>query len=259
MPQIFNLWDNIPASDGAHIPTIEYYKAENKKGDGAIVIFPGGAYFMRAEHEGKGYAEYLTDHGIDCFVVQYRILPDRFPAPLLDARRAVRFVRANAERFGIDPDKIAVMGSSAGGHLASLVSTYDKPLAGEGADELDKVDYRPNAQILCYPVLDYKGHAGSFINLLGDGAKDIADDYTPALLCNESTPKVFLWHSATDNAVNVANSYRYAIRLRELNIPTEMHVYPVGEHGHGLANHIPYIKNWSEHLVAWLRLNEFIQ
>ena len=152
---IIQLWENVPGYvDGGEKPYITYYPAENKKGDGAVIIFPGGGYAKRAPHEGKGYADYLTAQGISCFVLEYRVSPNRFPLPLLDARRAVRYVRANAEKYGIDPNKIAVMGSSAGGHLAAFVSTYLKPIDGEGADDLDTVDFRPNAQILCYPVID---------------------------------------------------------------------------------------------------------
>ncbi len=259
MAEIFNLWEKVPGYNGGHFPTIEYYKAETKKGDGAVIIFPGGGYRGRAEHEGKGYAEYLSACGIDSFVVQYRVSPDRFPYPLLDARRAVRFVRANAEKFGIDPDKIAVMGSSAGGHLAALVSTYLKPVDGEGVDALDGICFRPNAQILCYPVIDYEGNSGSFNNLLGENAKETANDYTPYLICDEKTPKMFLWHTAEDDCVNVINSYRYAIKLREYNIPVEMHIYPHGGHGLGLAPNYPYVQSWAEHLVAWLKLNEYIE
>ena len=114
--EIFKMWDKTPEVDGFE-PTIEYYKAEDKKTDATIVIFPGGGYVGRAEHEGKGYAEFFNSLGMDAFVVQYRVSPYRFPLPLLDARRGVRWVRANGEKFGINPEKVGVMGSSAGGHL----------------------------------------------------------------------------------------------------------------------------------------------
>lgn len=252
------LWDNIPAHDGGEAPYLTYYPAENKKGNGAVIIFPGGGYAMRATHEGKGYAEYLNAQGITCFVLEYRVSPNRFPLPLLDARRAVRYVRANAEKYGIDPNKIAVMGSSAGGHLAALVSTYTKPIDYEDTDELDTVDFRPNAQILCYPVIDMMGHRGSFLNLLGENAEKVCEEYTPYLICDDKTPPVFLWHTSCDPAVNVINSYKYAIRLRELNVPLEMHIYPVGGHGLGLAPSLPYIQNWAPHLADWLKYMNYI-
>lgn len=253
------LWKNVPGYIGGEKPYLTYYPSENKRGNGAVVIFPGGGYAMRADHEGTGYAEYLTAQGIDCFVLEYRVSPNRFPIPLLDARRAVRYVRANAEKYGIDPNKIAVMGSSAGGHLAAFVSTYIKPIDGEGVDELDNTDFRPNAQILCYPVIDMQGHSGSFLNLLGENAAKMCDDYTPYLICDENTPPVFLWHTSSDPLVNVINSYKYAIRLRELNIPLEMHIYPMGGHGLGLSHNLAYVQNWAPHLIEWLKYMEYIK
>lgn len=247
------LWDNIPAHDGGDAPYLTYYPAENKRGNGTVIIFPGGGYAKRAQHEGKGYADYLNAQGITCFVLEYRVSPNRFPLPLLDARRAVRYVRANAEKYGIDPAKIAVMGSSAGGHLAAFVSTYTAPIDYEDADELDKVNFRPNAQILCYPVIDIMGHRGSFLNLLGENADKLADKYTPTLLADENTPPMFLWHTSSDTCVDINNSFRYATRLHELKIPMEMHIYPMGGHGLGLAPSVPYLQNWAEHLTAWLK------
>ena len=120
------LWEDVIPGfiEEATVPMIHYYPADKKCGKGCVVIFPGGGYSGRAAHEGQGYAEFFAKNGIDSFVVDYRVKPTLFPYPLLDARRAVRYVRANAEKYGIDPEKIAVMGSSAGGHLAALVSTY---------------------------------------------------------------------------------------------------------------------------------------
>ena len=259
------LWDEaIPGYiDGADIPTIHYYPADNKRGNGCVVIFPGGAYRARAAHEGKGYAEFLSKNGINSFVVDYRVKPTLFPYPLLDARRAIRYVRANAEKYGIDPAKIAVMGSSAGGHLAALVSTYKGKIEGEGADSLDELDPMPNMQILCYPVLDINGHPGSYINLLGDGYASHRT-VTPYNLADKSTPPMFLWHTATDKSVDINNSFRYASRLHELDVNMEMHIYPCGGHGLGLGYHpeknidLTYIQNWADHLIKWLEFNEYI-
>ncbi len=255
----FLLWEkDTPGYIGGEIPKITYYPSENKKGDGAVVIFPGGAYAMRADHEGRGYAEFLGKNGIDCFVVDYRVSPNRFPYPLLDARRAVRFVRANAVKFGINKDKIAVMGSSAGGHLAALVSTYKLPIDGESVDDIDKENFMPNCQILCYPVIDIEGHRGSFVNLLGDKADALADSVTPHMICDKTTPMMFLWHTSSDEAVNVINSYKYAISLRKLSIPVEMHIYPEGGHGLGLAESLPYISGWADRLCKYLKHIDYI-
>ena len=172
------LWDNIPGTFTEE-PALYYYPTEKRKSDGAVVIFPGGAYVGHAQHEGQGYAEYLNSLGIDAFVCPYRCTPHYFPLPLLDARRAVRYVRTNAGKYGIDPTKIAVMGSSAGGHLAALISTYTAPIAFEDMDEIDKADCMPNASILCYPVIHFPdttgvSHYGSYYNLLGEEKLDLA-------------------------------------------------------------------------------------
>ena len=260
-----NLWENdVPGFiEGANVPMIHYYPAKKKCGNGCVVIFPGGGYRARAAHEGEGYAIFLAENGIDSFVVDYRVNPTLFPYPLLDARRAVRYVRANAEKYGIDPKKIAVMGSSAGGHLAALVSTYKDKIEGEGVDALDEVDPMPNMQILCYPVHDINGHPGSYLNLLGDHYPQHRK-VTPYHLADAKTPPMFLWHTATDKSVDINNSFRYASRLHELDVNMEMHVYPCGAHGLGLGYHpeknidLPYIQNWSGHLISWLKFNEYI-
>ncbi len=197
--------------------------------------------------------------GIDSFNVDYRVKPTRFPYPLLDARRAVRYVRANAKEFGIAPDKIAVIGSSAGGHLAALLCTYKGKLDGEGKDAVDELDYMPTAQALCYPILDIEGHALSFENLLGEDKNN--KDVTPYYLADESTPRAFMWHAQTDACVSVKGTFRYAARLNELGVPVELHIYPKGNHGVSLATkeklNDPYSQNWSEHFFSWLRLNDW--
>lgn len=251
------LWKNAPGMC-EEIPTLEYYPAREKKTDAAVVICPGGGYSARAVHEGKGYAEFLNTLGMDAFVCQYRVSPHRFPLPLLDIRRAIRLVRAKAEVFGIDPNKIAVMGSSAGGHLAALVSNYKDPIDFEGIDEIDTQSCMPNAQILCYPVIhcpDEKkvAHVGSFQNLLGPDMEAEYPRFSCDDLVSEDTPQAFLWHTAADAGVNVKNSYLYAAALRTHNVPCEMHIFPYGRHGLGLAEaEAPHVAQWSRLLENWL-------
>lgn len=249
------MWDKVPALTG-EVPVLEYYPAENKKTDATVVIFPGGGYSGRAPHEGKGYAEYLNSIGIDAFVCEYRVSPYRFPLPLLDARRAVRYVRAHADEYGIDPAKVAVMGSSAGGHLAALVSTYTDGIDYEDIDDVDRQCPIPDTTILCYPVIHKPdetnvAHVGSYLNLLGEEEKDY-DKYSPDLLVCDTTPPAFLWHTSDDDCVNVINSYLYASALRRHNIPHEMHIFPKGHHGLGLAEHLPHIAQWAPLLENWL-------
>lgn len=248
---------------GSETPMLTYYQTEKKTHDGTVVILPGGAYAVRAPHEGDGYARFFNDHGFDAFVVDYRVSPNRFPTELLDARRALRTVRAHAEEYGISPDKIAVMGSSAGGHLAALVSTYRPAIDGEGADEIDAVSPFPNASILCYPVIDTSDdaivHMGSKKNLLGEEALSLGASVSPSVIADERVCPAFLWHTSDDEVVNVINSYRYAERLRRVGVPVEMHIFPHGHHGLGLADtrygcsaDTPYISRWGEWVVAWL-------
>lgn len=254
--ETYTLWDN----HHAHNAKIEWYEPKTKKSNAAVVIFPGGAYKMLADHEGKGYAEYLNSIGITAFVVYYTLAPEHFPLQLLDARRAVRFVRANSEKFGVDKDKICVMGSSAGGHLTALVSTYTKGIAGEDVDEIDQEAYLPNGQILCYPVIVSDraiGHTGSYTNLLGEDVQNW-EDYDPSLILDENTPKAFIWHTASDGSARVLNSYRYATALYGKGIPCEVHVFPWGPHGSGLAEKIPHVAQWANLLKNWFEYYEFL-
>ena len=219
--------------------------------DKAVVILPGGAYSHLADHEGAGYAQFLAAHGYHAFVVAYAIAPHRFPEPLIDARRAIAFVRKNAASYGIDPHKIAVMGSSAGGHLAALTATSTATMGGD-----DTVDYLPDAQILCYPVIcapsSGVAHEGSYENLLGE--KDLVREAAvdPSLLVTDTTPPAFIWHTHDDDCVNVINSYVYAQALRRHNVSAELHVFPHGPHGLGLAEDRPHVAQWSNLLLRWL-------
>lgn len=251
----FTLWDNIPGTYDS-VPEIVAYIPENKKTDSAVIIFPGGGYGMLCDYEGADYAKFLAENGITAFVTYYRVTPHHFPLPLLDARRSVRFVRHNAEKFGISKDKIAVMGSSAGGHLAALTSTYFKPIDFEGADEIDSEDFIPNAQILCYPVIRLLGkgiaHLGSGNSLLGNMHAEMGEELSPDLIASEKTPKAFIWHTNDDNCVDVRNSLYYAAKLHELGIDTECHIFPNGRHGLALCGDTPYVARWTEMLLAWL-------
>ena len=251
------LWQNTPGLS-EETPVIDVYIPENKKSDAAVVIYPGGGYAKRAPHEGKGYAEFFNAHGITAFVVQYRVSPHTFPLPLLDARRGVRWVRQNADKYGIDKNKIAVMGSSAGGHLAATTATYTKPIDFDGKDSIDKEDFIPNAHILCYPVIvqpDDEGvaHRGSYKNLLGGRDLGMETALNPAKNVSDNTSPAFIWHTAADGGVNVINSYTYATALRRHNVPCEMHIFPEGKHGLGLAESVPHTAQWSGLMINWFK------
>ena len=261
------IWsDKAPGSNGEDgAPYLCYYPAENKTTSATVLIFAGGGYSHRSAHEGEGYAEKMNSWGMDAFVLEYRVNPHLFPFPLLDARRAMRFIRARAKDFGIDPEKIAVMGSSAGGHLAALLSTYRDTILGEGVDATDNLSAMPNMQILAYPVIDIAGHPGSFEMLLGDNISKHGE-VTPTNLVTDKTPPAFIWHTSTDPTVDINNTFRYASALHEAGVHMEMHVYPIGAHGAGLAvknenpdRVIPYIQVWPDSLKRYLTLYGYLK
>ena len=259
MMETVTLWKNTPGLC-LETPTLDIYLPENRLSDTAVVILPGGGYGCRAPHEGEGYARFLNSHGIAAFVCQYRVYPHRFPLPLLDARRAIRYVRHHSREYGIDPQKVYLMGSSAGGHLTALASTYRGPLEFEGVDKIDKENYLPDGQILCYPVISFHDldvtHVGSVQNLLENTDSAIRNILSPDLMADRHTPKAFIWHTFDDAGVDVRNALNYAARLRQVNVPVEMHLYPHGPHGMGLAEQDPHVKDWSARLLAWLKYNE---
>ena len=256
-----NLWSNtMPYENTAssQIPAITEYPSNSK---GAVVVFPGGGYQHLAEHEGSVIAEWLNSIGITAFVVEYRLGPDyKNPAMLCDAQRAVRDAKSRAAALGFDKDKVAVMGFSAGGHLAGSVSVHYNKKVYEPTDEIDKESARPDASILCYSVIDmfeYR-HDGSRQNLLGStplhADKELMSLYMQVTV---DTPPAFLWHTAADQAVPVENTLMYASALSKVNVPFEVHIYPYGSHGLGLAPTEPHVAQWSASLGKWLDLMEW--
>ena len=219
------------------VPTICMYEPPQwKRSDKAVVIFPGGGYGYHSSDTCVQYAKALNEEGIWAFVVKYR-LGKLYPAQLFDALRAVRLVRKAAEELGFSPDKTGVMGSSAGGHLSAMCAVhYDQGVLGQ--DEKEVVSARPDFTILCYPVISGvsdKSHKDSFINLFGTETPSESDlrETSAELHVNKNTPKAFIWHTFADTLVPVENSLLYAEKLRENNIPFELHIYPLGPHGLG--------------------------
>ena len=255
----FNLW---PDDYHCNVTVSEVIPQENSSRS-AIIIFPGGGYCTRSPHEGIDYAKFFAKHGISAFSVDYRVFPNKYPDALIDARRAVQYVRANAVKYNIDADKITVIGSSAGGHLAALLSTSNAQFSDEVFEEISKTDYMPNAQILCYPVICNPeftdiSHTGSYISLLGESSCVSERSVDPSLLIRSDTPPAFIWHTAADDCVNVINSYRYAEHLRRNNVSVEMHIFPDGQHGLGLANDNLHVAQWNELVIKWLSYINFI-
>lgn len=180
-----------------------------------------------------------------------------FPIELLDARRAICYIRANSQKYGIDKKKIAVIGSSAGGHLAALVSTYTKDIELDKKDEIDKEKYLPNATILCYPVIvgPQKGfsHSGSYDRLIGNANPQLEKEIDPLENITKNTPPTFIWHTFSDPVVSVKNSLAYADKLKDFEIPTELHIFPKGNHGVGLAKGCNHLSLWTDLLIDWLK------
>jgi len=239
----------LPAASTDPNPTVTpYIPPQCGYGGISLVIFAGGGYRQLSEHESHGLADFFCAEGIPCFVVDYRLGSDGFrhPAMIEDAFAALSTIRASAREFGIDPRRIGVVGSSAGGHLAALTCVAWRDFASE-------VSLRPAFAILCYPVIYVDGdfcHEGTRINLLGEQPTDAEVEATsPVQRVDKETPPAFIWHTANDQAVAVENSLGYATALRLNNVPFELHVFQRG--GHGLSRKTGL--DWTNPLFRWLR------
>ncbi len=231
----------------------------------AVLVLPGGGYCWRAEdHEGVKIAEAFNAHGITAFILRYRFAPYRYPVPMLDAARAVRTVRALAGKYGYAPDHIGILGFSAGGHLASVITTAAPDEYRETGDAIDALSCRPDVGLLGYAVLDFNGkyaHLGSVEALLGPldnpEARTLAEKLSAPNRVTKSTPPCFLWHTAGDRGVPVENALLFASALSAGKVPFELHVYPYGDHGLGLANEgvMPHVSSWMELCVKFIRLH----
>jgi acetyl esterase/lipase len=255
-------------SESADIPTLTPFWPSPETAIGAaVVICPGGGYGNLAPHEGEGYARFLNENGISAFVLKYRLGSRgyRHPAMLHDAARAVRLVRANATAWGIDPTRIAIMGSSAGGHLASSLLTHFDTGQPDHADPVERQSSRPDLGILCYPVITMGPgtHLGSRTNLLGpDPSPELVLLLSSEKQVTADTPPTFIWHTAEDAAVPVSNSLAFATALASHGVPFGLHVYEKGAHGLGLGSrdydpsqHHP----WTKALLFWLREQRFLE
>lgn len=252
----FKLWENdIPAyREGAECPNNVTAYIHEEGIHPAVVVFAGGAYAKRASHEGGDIAAFYYENGYNAFVVDYRVAPNRHPAPLMDAQRAVKLVRLHADEWGVDPDKVFVIGFSAGGHLAGCVATMDD-ICRVG-DELDEISPRPNGAILCYPVISSDpavGHMGSFHNLLGERFDELCDAFSVDKNVSADTCPCFLFHTMEDAVVPVQNTLRMLEALRENKIPAEAFITPYGRHGVGLAQGMDGCEQWPKLTLDWLR------
>ncbi len=240
------------------IPKIIPYIAEHNTNGGCIIICPGGGYVQLAmDKEGKIPAAALNEQNITAFVLPYRI-NHTYESLLSDIFRAIRYVRTNAAEFGIDPDKIGVMGFSAGGHLASMsLEHYQEDQ--QHADDIDQASAKPNLGILCYPVLslkDGKTHELTRKTFLGkehEHNEELIKKYSAEEGVTKDTPPVFVWHCEPDTAVPVANSTDFAKAMEKQGADCELHIYKTGSHGLGLAADNEEVKEWFPNCIKWLK------
>ncbi|MEX2579888.1 MAG: alpha/beta hydrolase [Verrucomicrobiales bacterium] len=239
--------------------------SENHNG-AAVVICPGGGYGNLAkDHEGHQPAKWFNEQGVSAYVLQYRLGSDghHYPTQLADVQRAIRWVRAGAANHDLDPNRIAVMGFSAGGHLASMAATLFDREVYEASDAVDEASARPDFAILCYPVISMDTeitHGGSRKNLLGsERANDeaLAESVSSEKNVTPRTPPTFLFQTNADTAVPAENATRFFLALRENGVPTEFHCYQDGPHGVGLYRGDPVLGTWSDLLSNWLRSQSF--
>jgi len=269
-PLTIPLWTGgAPGAQGTapeDIPTLTIYMPRSTAGPlTAVVLAPGGGYRNLAmNHEGRQTANYLNSLGLAVFVLKYRLGPKyQHPIELGDAQRAIRTVRARAAEWRVAPERIGVMGYSAGGHLAASASTLFEPGRGEASDPIDRVSSRPDFSILGYPVISMTEtwtHQGSKTMLLGANAPaDLARAMSLDTRVTAQTPPTFLFHTNADTAVPVENSVTYFLALRKAGVPAEMHIFKNGPHGVGLAQDDPVLAQWTTLLANWLRVSGFIK
>ncbi len=239
-----------------HYPTLTVYLPEKPAGCG-IVVCPGGGYWLlAAKHEGREIAEMLNSMGVAAFILKYRLPPDYpHPMPLNDAQRAIRMVRANADKWGVKPDRVGILGFSAGGHLASTAATHFDSGRPHG-DEIDRQSCRPDFAVLCYPVITFTQpycHAGSRAQLIGPNAAEEMRTYLSSeLQVTSETCPTFLFHSQDDKGVDPRNSIDFFLACTRNNVKAELHLFPTGGHGFGLGQPGSSEAQWPTLMQRWL-------
>jgi acetyl esterase/lipase len=264
------LWPNgAPGALGTSsndIPTLTPYLADPTNATGAaMVICPGGGYEHLSAREGNDYALWLNQYGVTCFVLKYRLGTSGYhhPAMLQDASRAVRIVRARAEEWKIDPKRVGIMGSSAGGHLAATLMTHFDLGNSNAEDVIERQSSRPDIGVLCYPVITMGlyAHRGSKIALLGTNATpELVQLLSAELQVTHATPPCFLFTTYEDRTVPMENTLMFAAALRKNDVPFALNVYQKGGHGLGLADKPPFLHPhpWTADCLFWLKVQKFV-
>ena len=262
-PLTIPLWPGgVPGAVGtedADKPSLTVYLPTPGQATGTgIVVCPGGGYGgLALDHEGHQVARLLTSRGVAAFILKYRLGPRyHHPAMLNDVLQAIRTVRATAAQYGVKPDRIGVLGFSAGGHLASTAATLFDRGDPAGPTPLARTSSRPDFAVLVYPVIQMGGdvtHKGSQNNLLGpDAAPDLIAKLSTDKQVTKDTPPTFLFHTNEDTGVPAENSVLFYLALRKAGVPAELHIYAKGEHGVGLAPGDPVLRTWTDRLFDWM-------
>jgi acetyl esterase/lipase len=229
----------------------------------AVLVIPGGGYeHVAIGHEGFQIAAWLNAQGMPAFVLDYRVKPYRYPVEIDDGRRAMRLIRAHAAEYGIDPNRIVVWGSSAGGHLASSLGTHCEMAIGTILDPVDAQPCKPNFMVLEYPVISMaapEAHHGSALNLLGpDPSPALVREYSNQNAVNAETPPTFLFATTRDPTVPVENSLDFYRALERAHVPSELHIYDYANHGCGLCGSIIPLSTWPGLLRNWFILHSLL-
>lgn len=256
-------WKILGGKEINDVPHIEYYAAPgDKKNGAAVLVCPGGGYTNLAlGHEGKDVAGFFNANGFDAIVLHYRLnggpqAGSTYPAQYNDVSKAMQIVKSKAKSWGFDPEKVGVLGFSAGGHLASMLTTMHIAANPQAKAEHERFSSRPAFSVLVYPVISLSEsfrHKGSAINLLGaDGPKSLQDSLSTQNRVTAQTPPTMLIHSGDDKGVPVENSIVFYKALLQHNVPATMHIYDHGGHGFGMAPKDPVLNTWPGLVVNWI-------
>lgn len=257
-------YDGVRVRNVSEAEIYVYLPEKSKNSGAAIVICPGGGYMIEAmDHEGYQMAEWLKENGVAGIVLKYRLPYGNHEIPSGDARQALRIVRSKAQEWGIDPEKIGIAGSSAGGHLASTVGTVFDKGNPASSNALEKLSSRPDFMLLLYPVITFNeafGHMGSRKNLIGEGNDwKMAAKYSNELQVTAETPPTFMILSDDDKAVPSRNAVEFYLALKKYDIPAEMHIFRDGGHGFGMSKKNLPVDQWPGLFLDWMKAQKIIQ
>lgn len=267
-PQKVLLWPKgvplVSSDQDTTVPFLSVYPAPPAAANSsAVVVCPGGGYLTLAmDHEGSKVADWLNSLGVTAFVLKYRVgtwdgKKNKYPIPFMDAARAVRTARARAREWGVDPERIGIMGFSAGGHLASTVGTHFDGGDANSLDAVERSGSRPNFMILVYPVISLKTefvHRGSRKSLLGENADpELVESLSNETQVTSMTPPTFLVATDEDDAVPPENSVFFYMALRKARVPAELHIFRQGKHGFGMTSGDPVIASWVDRCEDWMK------